>query len=228
MGYTNYWNLEKTEFPEEFLEGVKKIIDVANGSGIDLANGSGIEGTKPIVEKEVISLNGMEPEDYETFYLGGEKGFGFCKTARRPYDAVVKAILILAEQCGIVSGFSFDGNTTEQEYLTAKLLLKKANINFEESEDEKIKTLLEEKGFTVSQYEGCFEIQQYTPAGEDWLITLEWLSDIKDFADNFDPEEEFEMWVKANVSGKPRVSELWEDQLWKKELLDSIVEELSE
>lgn len=134
MGYTNYWNLEKTEFSEEFLEKVRKIIEV---SEIDLANGSGIEGTKPIVEKEVISLNGTEPEDYETFYLGGEKGFGFCKTARRPYDAVVKAILILAEQHGIVSGFSFDGDKTEQEYLTGKLLLEKANINLEESEDGK-------------------------------------------------------------------------------------------
>ena len=120
MGYTNYWNLEKTEFSEEFLEGVKKIIEV---SGIDLANGSGIEGTKPIVEKEVISLNGLEPEDYETFYLGGEKGFGFCKTARRPYDVVVKAILILAEQYGIVSDFSFDGDKTEIEYKNAERLL---------------------------------------------------------------------------------------------------------
>ena len=137
MGYTNYWNLEKTEFTEEFLEDVKKIIDVANGSGIELANGSGIEGTKPIVEKEVISLNGMEPRDYETFYLGCRQGFGFCKTARLPYDAVVKAILILAEQHGIVSDFSFDGDKTEQEYLTGKLLLEKANINLEESEDEK-------------------------------------------------------------------------------------------
>lgn len=92
---------------------------------------------------------------------------------------------------------------------------------------EKIKTLLEEKGFTVREYDGCFEIQQYTPAGEDWCITLEWLSDIKDFADNFDPEEQLEMWIKADVSCKPRVSELWKDQLWKKELLNSIVEELS-
>ena len=123
MGYTNYWNLEKTEFTEEFLEDVKKIIDLANGSGIDLANGSGFEGTKPIIEKEVISLNGMEPEDYETFYLGGEKGFGFCKTARRPYDAVVKAILILAEKHGVVSGFSFDGDKTEIEYKNAERLL---------------------------------------------------------------------------------------------------------
>lgn len=228
MGYTNYWKLEKTEFTEEFLEDVKKIIEVANGSGIDLANGSGFDGTKPIVEKEIISLNGMEPEDYETFYLGGKKGFCFCKTARRPYDAVVKAILILAEKHGIVSDFSFDGDKTEEEYLTAKLLLEKANLNLEESEDEKIKNLLEEKGFTVTQYEGCFEIRQYTLAGEDWCITLAWLSDIKDFADNFDPEEEFEIWVKANISGKPRVSEIWKDQLWKKELLDSIVEELSE
>lgn len=92
----------------------------------------------------------------------------------------------------------------------------------------KIETLLEEKGFTVRKYEDEFELQQYTPAGEDWFIVLNKLEDIKDYAEDFDEEEEFEFWVTADVRGKPSVSELWKDQLWKKELLNSIAEELSE
>lgn len=225
MGYTNYWNLEKTTFPKEFLEDVKKIIDA---SIVDIVGWDGKEGTTPIITEEEVSFNGLAPEDYESFYLGSEGGFGFCKTARLPYDEVVKAILIVAEKYGIVSDFSFDGDTTEQEYLTAKLLLKKANISIEgieESEGEKIKTLLEENGFTVTNLEDGFELQQYTPAGEDWFINLDRLGDIKEFADEFDEEKEFEMWVKADVSGKPSVSELWKDQLWKKELLNKIAEE---
>lgn len=91
-----------------------------------------------------------------------------------------------------------------------------------------IKTLLEEKGFTVKKYRDEFELQQYTPAGEDWYINLDKLEDIVEYAENFDEEEEFEMWVKADVRGKPSVSELWKDQLWKKELLNSIAQELSE
>ena len=93
----------------------------------------------------------------------------------------------------------------------------------------KIKTLLEEKGFTVKKYGDEFELQQYTPAGEDWHINLDKLEDIVEYAEDFDPEEEFEIWYEAGrngVGGVPKITELWKDQLWKQELLNSIAKEL--
>lgn len=89
-----------------------------------------------------------------------------------------------------------------------------------------IKKILENNGFSITKNNQGFDLQQYTPAGEDWWIMLTKLSDIKDFAENFDEEEEFEFWVKADVRGKPSISELWKDQLWKKELLQNIAKEL--
>ena len=91
-----------------------------------------------------------------------------------------------------------------------------------------IKKILESHGFDVTKEDNQYFIHQFTPEGEDWGFYVDNLVDIEDYAYNFDPEEEFEMWVKADVRGKPSVSELWQDQLWKKELLNNIAEELSE
>ena len=41
------------------------------------------------------------------------------------------------------------------------------------------------------------------------------------------PEEEFEFWVKADCAGKPSVAELWQDQLWKQELLNKVADEIT-
>jgi hypothetical protein len=71
-----------------------------------------------------------------------------------------------------------------------------------------IKKILENNGFSIIKNNQGFELQQYTPTGEDWWISLTKLSDIKDYAENFDEEEEFEFWVKADIRGKPSVSEL--------------------
>lgn len=92
-----------------------------------------------------------------------------------------------------------------------------------------IKNFLENNGFEISIENDGYNLHQYTPAGEDWNIYLNKLKDIKEYAENFDPEEEFEMWIEAKhngVAGVPGVSELWQDQLWKQETLNKIVGEL--
>lgn len=81
---------------------------------------------------------------------------------------------------------------------------------------------LENKGFTVTETNGGYEIQQYTPAGEDWLIEVGELEEFREYAQNFSPEEEFEMWYEAGrngVGGVPAIPELWKDQMWKKKTL---------
>ena len=48
---------------------------------------------------EGIMLNGAPDDDFEPFHLDSDGGsMEFCKTARRPYDVVVTAILLRASQ----------------------------------------------------------------------------------------------------------------------------------
>lgn len=84
---------------------------------------------------------------------------------------------------------------------------------------------LEKHGFYVHKEKDGYEIQQYTPAGEDWCLFFRKLEEIKNYAENFDPEKEFTMWFNAKQSGirgVPSIPELWKDQLWKQELLQEI------
>lgn len=52
------------------------------------------------------------------------------------------------------------------------------------------------------------------------------LSDIKGYSDNFDPEEEFNMWAEVRmynrVRGIPDIPTLWKDQLWKQKTLEKV------
>jgi hypothetical protein len=68
---------------------------------------AGPDGTgTPIINDEEILLNGVTPDDYETFHLrrvpqidrGQKTSFEFTKTEYRPYDAVVVSILAAARQ----------------------------------------------------------------------------------------------------------------------------------
>jgi hypothetical protein len=53
-------------------------------------------GLPDVIEGEHISLNGIGDDGHETFVFPGYFGFNFCKTAYKPYDAVVTAALIAA------------------------------------------------------------------------------------------------------------------------------------
>ena len=89
--------------------------------------------------------------------------------------------------------------------------------------------ILKNNGFEIFKENDGYNLQQYTPAGEDWNIYLNKLKDLKEYAENFDPEEEFIMWVEAKRSGfagVPEIDELWQDQLWKQKLLSEIVKRL--
>lgn len=85
----------------------------------------GSDGTgKPQISDTIICFNGNKRKhlDHETFYIEWSKeyfkewgSFGFCKTARKPYDmAVCLALLSLANH---VTGFEFssDGDRDDWE-----------------------------------------------------------------------------------------------------------------
>jgi len=81
-----------------------------------------------------------------------------------------------------------------------------------------------------SQEDFDIEMQQYTPAGEDWWTTLSWNKneDIRDklqeYINGWDSDEEAEIWI--NMRGKngvpSSIRELIDDQDWKLEQLKKL------
>lgn len=87
MGYTHYFNFNKGigQFTEQVISDVKVIVkhykDILAVEEISADN---------------ISLNGIEPNDYEQFEITGSIiNYNFCKTATKPYDLPVSEILLI-------------------------------------------------------------------------------------------------------------------------------------
>lgn len=134
MGYTHYWDLKnptsktKQQFidvmmdVEMIMNSLPKFSTSAGGHyksyPLVLRNGLG-EGVPVITSQEIIfNGDGSEGLDHETFifsFVNPDDQSGFCKTARKPYDLVVCAVLIsLANR---VDGFecSSDGDWEDWE-----------------------------------------------------------------------------------------------------------------
>ena len=138
MGYTHYWRQQRdftdTEWQE--LTRLAKLI-TADGQGI-LANAFSDKNSKPTIDNEEISFNGIGDDGHETFcitrkkrdlydyekqdsiqdaYMHDKSGggvFNFCKTAHKPYDKYVVAVLcaIYRVQRDIMN-ITSDGNTAD-------------------------------------------------------------------------------------------------------------------
>ena len=99
MGYTHYWKSEgfTNEEWDQLTRGVKEILAKTD---VPLAGDNG--GGTPEITDSHVWLNGVGDDGHETFYLTDEPTkFEFCKTAHKPYDEVVVAILKLAKVCGL-------------------------------------------------------------------------------------------------------------------------------
>lgn len=100
MGYTHFFE-QTREFttPEwtNITTAAKAIIAKLPSDMICGSDGRG----DPIVSKLEIALNGSEVDDrcHESFVITKAKNpeFNFCKTARKPYDVAVVAILCIVE-----------------------------------------------------------------------------------------------------------------------------------
>lgn len=116
MGYTHYWRRpvgpeDRAKF-QALGSDVKRIIEEAKKRQITIAGPSG-QG-EPEFNERFFAFNGRAPKlDHESFswnvkverpayydhygHPADEPLFDFCKTARKPYDAVVTAVLIRAK-----------------------------------------------------------------------------------------------------------------------------------
>ena len=67
---------------------------------------------------------------------------------------------------------------------------------------EKVIEICEDLDWTVHIYddEDCVELEKYLPEGEDFIATVEknnFVKEVEEYADNFDPDEHAEMWVES-------------------------------
>ena len=115
MGYTHYWRQPEAVDADKFAAFTKKvamIIRVADDAGIPLGDVMG-QGS-PDLSATMVSFNGFAQFGYESFVLENGEEFSFCKTAQRPYDAVVTATLIcLKKEFGNAYQVSSDGSWDE-------------------------------------------------------------------------------------------------------------------
>jgi hypothetical protein len=96
MGYTVFWSQKRNFTTSEWGLIRESAINMFNR----LKQVKGGSGTgRPIIDNSDIIFNGdaTKEEDHETFHLQKNgSGFQFCKTARKPYDRYVKAVLVVA------------------------------------------------------------------------------------------------------------------------------------
>lgn len=143
MGYTHYWSKKSDVDEKQYAAALKDIAKIVTTQKIaKLGNGLGDQGTKPKTTGG-IEFNGIDSDSHETFSLPAKASqisdFEFCKTAEKPYDIVVVAVLArLSEVAGI--HVSSDGNAddwTAGVQLASKILGRQIANPREEKKDTK-------------------------------------------------------------------------------------------
>ncbi len=101
MGYTHYWENTAQIIPENALAIIREVVGTAYIDGVIQFEQD--DKKPPVVSRSLIRFNGVGENAHETFYFdvnddyrtGDGKSFAFCKTACKPYDAVVMKVLIV-------------------------------------------------------------------------------------------------------------------------------------
>lgn len=127
MGYTHYWKIEQKPAKQEwerFTDTCREIFHTAVKDGIQIQYESDQERA-PEASSDRVRFNGKGAEGHETFYIEPEvEAFEFCKTARKPYDTVVVAVLMAAE--ALLPGFEWSSDGDGQDFEAGRELALKA------------------------------------------------------------------------------------------------------
>ena len=135
MGYTNYWTKSsKKRFSPGIIGLVNKILyTYEQKSGEKVVKGFFNKDQAPTVSPTLIHFNVNNEDSGEDFYIDLKDGDSeFCKTDREPYDAAVKAVLMVLQSAGYLKKWDFDGSFCDDEYSDAKKLLSSAGIKYTE------------------------------------------------------------------------------------------------
>ena len=139
MGYTNYWKPNKqklntmTAFPQEVIDQIKAVKEKFNEEV--LTKKRNFEFVEGKIEKDSIFISGTCEgfvfdlcKDAHTGDRIGVDSWQFCKTAREPYDAVIKCILMVLTAHGLLLSWDHDDNGNCTEHRKAVALAKKCDI----------------------------------------------------------------------------------------------------
>lgn len=129
MGFSHYLTPTKTATQEQWEAFTKKAKEIIDAFGEPVYNWNGEEEGAEITN-DMIRLNGCaaKDEDHETFHIERNSGtWDFCKTARKPYDTVVVALLIVGQAMGIIESWSSDGDEEDGDFDEARELIAKVN-----------------------------------------------------------------------------------------------------
>ena len=100
MGFSHYWTINSSiteKFPD-FSKDCQKVIKHEIKNGTKLSFEYSEEDRAPVTNDTIVRFNGPGEEGHETFLVStSERGFQFCKTARKPYDTAATACLLLAK-----------------------------------------------------------------------------------------------------------------------------------
>jgi len=103
MGYTHYYQQHKpisTESWTQLSKNVTQLIEQAWDTALDVE-----------MTNEYICINGVGDQEHETFVLNfNSMRWEFCKTARKDYDPLVTAVLILLRYTYPSFSVSSDGS----------------------------------------------------------------------------------------------------------------------
>lgn len=101
MGYTHYFQQTKEisqESWDNLCKDVKVVLKDQKQKGVKLATNSPATTIMVSKKKGYINFNGVGDDEHETFDISRKidpEAWGFCKTARKPYDLAVTATLLL-------------------------------------------------------------------------------------------------------------------------------------
>lgn len=126
MGYTHYWEGKRAATPSEWADMREFAAALFKDRAAVLAGPMG-EG-KPENEPAHIAFNGIAKcgEDHESMVISNAEGeFSFCKTARKPYDAAVVALLVHASKIGYITWSSDGGLKDHAEGIALEAKLSK-------------------------------------------------------------------------------------------------------
>jgi len=123
MGYTHYWNHNGFNKEDWAIaqDGARRIIE-ASEVPVQFEYD---DDALPDISDDVIRFNGIDDDGHETFYMPRtDISFAFCKTARKPYDEIVVAILGMLADINSVFEWSSDGSS--QDHADGKALYNEA------------------------------------------------------------------------------------------------------
>lgn len=87
--------------------------------------------------------------------------------------------------------------------------------------------------YIASEEDGYIELEKYSPAGEDFIMTVpakSFVQEVQEYASDFDTDDHIEMWVEARhngAQGVPSIRVLVEDADAIQDMLDELAEALS-